>query len=75
MTVKIKKLTPPQIEALREALPYAVESGALVTSASIATFEGRKAWSVLRLLRSRKEKALEPVIYKLMERPDLVDES
>lgn len=37
-TVQIHKLTPPQITALREALPACVATGVLTTSRSIATF-------------------------------------
>lgn len=38
MTVRIKKLTPPQVAALRESLPACVEAGVLTTTGSIAAF-------------------------------------
>ena len=37
-TVKIKKLTPPQIAAIREAYPGLVKVGVISTTNSIATF-------------------------------------
>lgn len=36
--IQIRKLTPPQITALREAFPACVERGILTTTNSIATF-------------------------------------
>ena len=36
--IQILKLTPPQIAALRDALPASVRAGVLVTTASVATF-------------------------------------
>jgi len=36
-TLSISKLTPPQITAIREALPACVEAGVLTTTRSIAT--------------------------------------
>jgi len=37
-TLAIQKLTPPQLSALREALPACVAAGVLTTTRSIATF-------------------------------------
>lgn len=36
--IRIKKLTPPQIAALRDAFPAMVQAGMLETTASVATF-------------------------------------
>lgn len=38
MTTTIKKLTPPQLTALREAFPGLVQAGILSTTRSTATF-------------------------------------
>lgn len=85
MTVSIHKLTPPQISALREALPNCVEAGILTTTASIATFHDRPAlpgpWrreNVVKLLTSLREPydtPLAKVLRKLHQRPDLVKEA
>lgn len=91
MPVKIKKLTPPQIEALRTALPACVKAGVLETTNSIATFDARRTvrWpaqperrlgvaDVYRMveLASRRfpHAPLLPVLRKLEDRPDLVEE-
>lgn len=87
MTVKIKKLTPPQIAALREALPACVEAGVLTTTSSIATFHDRpflkgpwRAHNVAKLVHNRAffhhpNLPLLPVLRKLEDRPDLVEEA
>lgn len=85
MTVKIKKLTPPQIAALREALPACVDAGVLTTTNSIATFHDKPflkgPWArrhVARLIESRLDvnprSTLYSVLRKVSERPDLVEE-
>lgn len=91
MTVKIKKLTPPQIAALREALPACVTAGVLTTTGSIATFNdgavesfGHITPAKVRALLVRKiyergvgdlKDPVVKVVEKLEDRPDLVEES
>lgn len=92
MPVKIKKLTPPQIAALREAFPACVEAGVLHTTNSIATFDpDRKVrftnrWphrrfkveDAYRMIEQASRRfphaPLLPVLRKLEDRPDLVEE-
>lgn len=82
MSVKIKKLTPPQIAALRDALPASVASGTLTTTNSIATFHDRdylagpwRLGNVEKLLASKIGDGgpLEAVYRKVVDRPDLVE--
>lgn len=90
MTVKIKKLTPPQIAALREALPSCVEAGVLTTTNSIATFNDGAIPTFSHITRDKVYRLLQRKLYerglpdlkdpivkvleKLEERPDLVEE-
>lgn len=84
--LRIKKLTPPQIAALCEALPNCVEAGILQTTNSIATFRtvaGKEPWQphhVRRLLVDIVNRDGDPercplvkVVEKLERRPDLVE--
>lgn len=85
--VKIKKLTPPQIEAIREAFPACIEARVIVTTNSIATFRdlvGREPWRpehIRRLLVDMTNRyddlpvydRLDTVLTKLNTRPDLVE--
>lgn len=82
--LRIKKLTPPQIAALREALPNCVEAGILSTTNSIATFRtipGKEPWQphhVAKLLTDITNRydypaPLDAVLTKVNTRPDLVE--
>jgi len=95
--IKIKKLTPPQIAALREAFPFSVDAGILTTTASIATFQQVQNTSLgvkpipgapwtresvrsvvayaVHDFTGPKAKALQAVVDKLDNRPDLIEES
>lgn len=78
--IRIKKLTPPQIAALREAFPACVQAGWLTTTASIATFHqipGCGPWrrkNLIKLARGCVNTMVAEVLLKAERRPDLVEE-
>lgn len=84
--IRIKKLTPPQIAALRETFPASVQAGWLSTTASVATFHqlpGKNPWqpeNLSKLLNAMVPVAKEPIATllanverKVRTRPDLVE--
>lgn len=89
MAIRITKLTPPQIQALREVMPSCVEAGVLTTTNSIATFSKLKDKDTdEELSRERYEKIvlgfcdmrpvdlrLQAVARKIRTRPDLIVEA
>lgn len=85
MTVTIKKLTPPQVAAVREAFPINVRHGLVTHTASQVTFRdipGKEPWRVSHVRKVIAQAAeafphapLLPVLRKLDTRPDLVVEA
>jgi hypothetical protein len=90
MSVTIKKLTPPQVAAVRNALPSCVTAGVVTTTTSqvafndgaVETFSHITVEKVSALLTRKVGEASEPtatllanVERKLRARPDLVVES
>jgi len=82
--VKIKKLTPPQVAAIREAFPLCVDAGVITTTASQVAFHDiptKEPWRVAHVRKLLVVMADDyphapvlPVIRKLDTRPDLVQE-
>jgi hypothetical protein len=74
MTVTIKKLTPPQVQAVRDAFPHSITRGFIATTASQVTFvnvPGKEPWRlehVRRLLKVHADATNNPARRSLIQK-------